>query len=136
MTPTSLLLRQVHPDFLQLGRPTSQVFRPTPKDEEKLSVYDGDMITAEASLEHYTKALGFESEGVLAVTVTECDGEELPVTSDPEPFPEHCVIDFSGLAKKVIERKAKALSKLANARDWQYRVPGASPVESPQPTAQ
>ena len=42
MTDETLLLRQVHPSFLQDGVVSSQVFRPTPKDECKLSAYDGD----------------------------------------------------------------------------------------------
>jgi len=39
MTENTLLLRQVHPSFVQDGKITSQVFRPTPKDENKLSMY-------------------------------------------------------------------------------------------------
>jgi len=46
MTDETLVHRQIHPSFVQAGFPTSQAFRPTPKDESKLSVYDGDMITA------------------------------------------------------------------------------------------
>jgi hypothetical protein len=42
---STLLLRQIHPGFFQYGRPSSQAFRPTPKDEKMLSVYDGDMIS-------------------------------------------------------------------------------------------
>lgn len=47
MTEATLLLRQIHPTFIQYGRVTSQAFRPTPKDEDQLSVDNGDMITAE-----------------------------------------------------------------------------------------
>ena len=42
MTPDTLLLRQIHPGFIQGGRVTSQAFRPTPKDEFLLSVDNGD----------------------------------------------------------------------------------------------
>ena len=38
----TLFLRQIHPTFVQNGRPTSQAFRPTPKDENQLSVYNGE----------------------------------------------------------------------------------------------
>ena len=51
MTGTTLLLRQIHPSFVQDGRVTSQAFRPTPKDESLLSVYDGDQITPEGGVE-------------------------------------------------------------------------------------
>ncbi len=53
MTEKTLLLRQIHPLFIQEGRVTSQAFRPTPKDQKKLSVYDGDLITAERSWVHF-----------------------------------------------------------------------------------
>jgi hypothetical protein len=45
----TVLLRQVNPRFIQNGRFSSQVFRPTPKDHELLSVDNGDLITPEAS---------------------------------------------------------------------------------------
>ena len=53
MTDDTLLLRQIHPSFVQSGRVTSQAFRPTPKDEFLLSVYDGDRIEAQASWRHF-----------------------------------------------------------------------------------
>jgi hypothetical protein len=67
MTGTTLLLRQVHPSFVQAGRVTSQAFRPTPKDESLLSVYDGDQITAENSWSHFTSQNNCRSVGVMAV---------------------------------------------------------------------
>ncbi len=54
MTPDTLLLRQIHPSFVQDGRVTSQAFRPTPKDELRLSVDDGDRVGAEASWKRFT----------------------------------------------------------------------------------
>src|SRR5437016_4067739 len=90
MTGVTVLLRQVHPSFVQAGRVTSQVFRPTPKDGRLLSVYDGDQITAERSWLHFTSQDNCRSVGVLAVTVNECVAEALNVRSDPEPFPRTC----------------------------------------------
>ena len=120
MTDDSLLHRQVHPIHIQQGRVTSQVFRPTPKDSKRLSVYDGDQIDAEAAWEHYTGGLGYNSVGVLSVTVRECQDEELPVHADPEPFPEHAVIDFTACSSNQIKSKAKRLKVVAEARGWQY----------------
>ncbi len=71
MTPNTLLWRQVHPNFIQQEIPTSQAFRPSTKDKEKPSVDNGDIISAEQSYLNYTKK-GYESGGVLAVTVGEC----------------------------------------------------------------
>jgi len=47
MKETTLLLRQINPAFVQLGRVTSQAFRPTPKDHDLLSAYNGDLIEPE-----------------------------------------------------------------------------------------
>ena len=123
MTGTTLLLRQVHPSFVQAGRVTSQAFRPTPKDEFLLSVYDGDKIAPEKSLTHYTSQEERRSVGVLAVTVDECAVEQLPTRPDPEPFPEHVVVDFVGLADKQIETKGKKLRAKAVDRGWLYQTP-------------
>jgi hypothetical protein len=117
----TLLLRQIHPGFVQDGRPSSQAFRPTPKDEQKLSVYDGDQITPADAFDHYTKDLMLGSSGVLAVTLAECETLELPVTPDPTPFPEHALIDFSVHGKSATEKKAKQLKAKAEARGWLYR---------------
>lgn len=121
MNGVTLLLRQVHPSFVQDGRTSSQAFRPTPKDEQKLSVYDGDQITPADACEHYTNDQGLQSCGVLAVTVAECSALELPVAPDPEPFPEHVLIDYSDCSKGATEKKAKLLKAKAEARGWLYR---------------
>jgi hypothetical protein len=118
----TLLLRQVHPGFLQHDRPSSQVFRPTPKDKNMLSVYDGDLITAEQSWQHFTGDLGHQSVGVLAVTVKECAEQSLTVVSSPEVFKEHAHIDFTGCTASQIEKKGKKLLVAASVRGWQYRA--------------
>lgn len=120
MNSETLLLRQIHPDFVQQGRPTSQAFRPTPKDENQLSVYNGAMISASASWHHYTETLKFESAGVMALSCAECSTEQLNVIEDGVPFPEHCSIDFSGLNKSEVERKSKKLAAFAKNRDWRF----------------
>jgi hypothetical protein len=121
VNPESLLLRQIHPDFVQNGRPTSQAFRPTPKDENQLSVYNGAMITAPASWIHYTETLKFESAGVMALAHAECAGEQLEVIEDGTPFRAHCSIDFSGLKKSDIEKKSKKLAAFAKDRGWLFQ---------------
>jgi hypothetical protein len=122
MTTDTLLLRQVNPSWVQEGRVTSQVFKPTAKDERRLSVYDGDQITAETSWRHYTETLGFRSVGVLAVTVEECETLDLTAESDPQPFAEHAVIKFGDLSTSQIEKKAKRLKMAAEIRGWQYQT--------------
>lgn len=122
MNQDTLLLRQIHPAFVQQGRITSQAFRPTPKDGNLLSVYDGDRIGAATAWKHYTGTLKHASSGVLAVTSGECAALDLPTRNDPAPFPEHAVIDFSDLSKNLTEKKAKQLKFRAETRDWLYRA--------------
>lgn len=126
MNSETLLLRQINPSFIQNGRVTSQAFRPTPKDENKLSVYDGDQITPEASWQHFTLNPLCHSVGVMAVSQGQCAEQSVPVVPDPDPngvpFPEHAYLSFSDMSKGEIERKAKALSSKAKERNWLYQV--------------
>ena len=125
MTDDTLLHRQVHPHFIVNDKISSQVFsvsiastvfKPTLKDEGKLSVYNGDKYTAEQSYEHYE----YLSAGVVSVSKKECTSEELECTEDNNPFDGHSYINFEGLSNNQIEKKAKKLKSLAVKRGWQY----------------
>ena len=121
MSDYTLMLRQVHPDFIQQGCVTSQAFRPTPKDQGKPSVYDGDQIDSEPSWKHYTQVLRRKSVGVVAVTVLECSQVGTQAYVDGVGFPEHAVIDFTGLpSNSKIKNAAKHLTRKARKRGWQY----------------
>lgn len=122
MKDDTVLLRQIHPAFVQEGRVTSQAFRPTPKDESLLSVDDGSLVSPEASFERFNNTPNCESIGLKAVTKGECSSAELPVIQDGNPYPEHCSIDFTGLGRKPAERKAKQLRSYASQRGWLHRV--------------
>lgn len=122
MTPNTMLLRQIHPSFIQDGRVTSQAFRPTPKDEFLLSVDDGDRVSAEASWQRFIADQVCKSIGVQAVSQAECTAQELPVIEDGEPHPEHCSVDFTAFDKKAIEKKSKLLRAQAETRGWLFRV--------------
>lgn len=122
MTPQTLLLRQINPSFIQAGRVTSQAFRPTPKDESLLSVYDGDKIQAQAAWQHFTTTPGCRSVGVMAVSNDECASENLPLIADGVPFPEHASIDYSAFSKSEVEKKAKVLTKKAHERGWLFQA--------------
>jgi hypothetical protein len=120
VNPATLLHRQINPAWIQNERVTSQAFKPTPKDGNELSVYDGDLISAEGSWQHFTEQ-GMKSVGVLAVSVTEAQACGVNARPDPEPFPEHAVIDFTGLSSNQVEKAAKKLRNLATERGWQFR---------------
>ena len=126
MTGATLLLRQIHPNFVQDGFASSQAFRPNDSDQGLMSTYDGDLITAEASWNHYTNVSKKKSSGVTALTVDECAAESLPARPDPEPFLEHAVVDFTGVEEKHWRAKSKKLQAKALARGWRYQLP---PVE-------
>jgi len=122
MNDDTLLLRQIHPGFVQDGRPSSQAFRPTPKDNQKLSVYDGDQVSPPDAWDHYTDELKLKSGGVMGVTVNECSSLNLPAMPDPVEFPEHVLIDFTAYGKSETEKKAKQLKNRAEKRGWLYRA--------------
>ena len=122
MNADTLLLRQVHPAFVQMGRITSQVFTPRSTDGNRLSVYDGDQITPEDAWRHYTRTLNRESAGVVAVSVSECSNRGLQATADPVDFPEHAVIQFGALGKGQIQAIAKRLRTAAQERGWLYQM--------------
>ena len=121
MNSDTLLHRQIDPVWVQCGRVTSQAFSPTPKDQCRLSVYNGELITAEHAWNHFTHS-GYKSVGVLAVTVCECWALDLNTEADPIPFPEHAVIVFAGCTTSQLKSKAKQLTHTAQNRGWQWQA--------------
>jgi len=119
----TVLLRQVNPSFIQNGRVTSQVFRPTPKDHELLSVDNGDLITPEASFFRFTAASHCRSFGVLGVSAKECSDCSLQIIEDGDPYPEHCSIHFRAMSKSQTEKHAKTLRANAEIRGWLFVGP-------------
>ena len=117
MQPATLLLRQVHPKWLKDGQVLSIAFRPFPKDAGLLSVYDSDLISPEASWNHYTSTLKNLSAGVWAVTVRETGACGLAARADTGGhFAEHAVIDFSAHREKEQKAKSKILATKAEER--------------------
>jgi hypothetical protein len=116
-----LLFRQVHPSWIQNGRPSSQTFQPTPKDENKLSVYDSALITAQASYDYHTMELKLRSAGVLGVTIADVAAAQRTFTLDGIPIPAHGFIDFVGLSGGQSKRAAQFLQQAALSRPWCYQ---------------
>ena len=122
MTDKTQLLRQVHPSFIVNGEIGVVAFRPNEADKGLLSVYDGDMITPDASYTHWTDELKKKSIGVLAVTVAECASVGLPAVSSPrENFESHAHIDFTACDKREQRTKTKTLLEFALARRWVFQ---------------
>lgn len=122
VTPETILLRQVHPNFVQEGQLSSQAFFPFPKDKGRLSVYDGDRITAAESHDHYTEVLGNASDSVWGVSLEEIADEALSAIADPlNDFPSHVLIDFAAHPERSFRKVAKRLKAYALARGCLYR---------------
>ncbi|WP_063888560.1 hypothetical protein [Burkholderia ubonensis] len=120
-----LLFRQVHPSWVQNGRPSSQTFQPTPKDENRLSVYDSALMTAQASYDYHTTELKLSSVGVLGVTVAEVVAAQRTFTRDGVPIAAHGFIDFEGLSNGQAKKVAQRLQQAALARPWLYQPENA-----------
>ncbi|MBF0311714.1 MAG: hypothetical protein HQL56_19560 [Magnetococcales bacterium] len=60
--------------------------------------YDGNLIEPKPAWEHYIRQLNLFSVGVMGITKAECALLGLSALPNPEPIPEHAVIDFSHLA--------------------------------------
>ena len=119
MNENTLLYRQIPPEHVQNGRVTSLAFRPMPKDEQKLSVYDGDKLSPEEAYHHFTERK-CRSVGILGVSVHECNMENLPVNEDYETHPFHVLIDFSGKTGNQIKKASEHIKEKAISRGWLY----------------
>ena len=124
MNDETLLHRVITPMwYVQNGVVASQAFRPGPRDDKQMSVYDGDQIAAEASWRHYIRNPDMPAPiGVLSITVNECAEQSIPVLPDPETFPEHVLVDFREFGTNQIKRKSARLRDAAVERGWQYRT--------------
>ena len=110
-----LLFRQVHPDHFKNGL-SSGAFRPTPSDEDKLSVDCGNLTTPQASFDlHLTKTKEgktgerefLKSAGTWAFPRASCQAESLQIIPDKiedvphQPDnPAHHLVDFSSIPGK------------------------------------
>ncbi len=133
MEGKKLLHRQIHPSFVVNDIVSNQAFtedslvvssgafNPTEKDEDKLSVYNGNKFSAKESYEHFIT--NYSSYGVLSLTEEEILSIT-PLTSkdDNIPFDGHSHIDFSQVSSKNQKtKKAGKLRDLAIKRSWTYK---------------
>ena len=122
MNDKTLLLRQINPNFINADGVTSQAFRPTSKDDKKLSVYDGDQFSAQSSWIHFATEINCKSKGVLGLIVCECKINNLSVKRDDDLFQGHVTVDFSYYEKNEdIRRLSRELRRMAVQRGWLYK---------------
>lgn len=118
-----VLFRQINPSWLEEdGHPSSQPFRPTPKDNNKLSVDRSALTDAASSFALFT-ASGLPSVAVYGVSVGEFKAETISCIPDPlqktdaqAENPAHAYADYSSHGtnkqKNISQRlKRKALER-------------------------
>jgi hypothetical protein len=115
------LWRQVHPDWMQAGRPTSQAFKPTPKDQGLMSVSQSSLVSAEDAFQFHISTLDLESAGVWAITVSDASSVGYAVFDDsqnpvPNTPPGHALVDTSHESRSRQKSLARALASAANDR--------------------
>jgi hypothetical protein len=116
------LLRQVHPNFIEEGVPSSQTFQPSPKDKDRLSVDRQSLVTPADSYAAFLST-GFKSAAVYGITVVEFEAENISCHADPiAPVGKapgnsaHALADYSGHSKSQQKVVAKRLKRKALAR--------------------
>lgn len=120
--PAEVLLRQMHPDLMQDGEPSSSNFRPKETDQGKLSVDRSALTNAEAAYDLYTSN-GFTSVAVYGVSVAEfdvcgitCEANPLAATDFHAANPAHALADFTPFGGSKQKTLAKRIKKAAIAR--------------------
>lgn len=133
MEEKTLLHRQIHPIFVVEDKISVQAFEnckyqissssfaPSKKDNDQLSLYNGDKFSAKESYSHYTKE--FQSFGVLSLEVAEVQSiSDLKVQEDNYPYDGHCFIDFSNVPSgKQKSKRAVQLRDIAVKRNWTFK---------------
>lgn len=132
MKETNLLLRQIHPNFVDDElKPTSQAFKPLKRTTPAISVYDGEAITPEAAWQHFTRTEKLKSIGVMGLTQDHCLHLGLSVQPSPTPTsPHHMEVGFANLSRKDQEKAAYELKAAAIQRGWLYQ-----PEETAEPSS-
>lgn len=119
---SEVMFRQIHPNYLQGGEPTSDRFRPTASDDNLLSVDRSSITSAEMSHALYT-GTGKRSAAVFGLSVGEFNDESVTCVEDPiactpdtPANAAHALADFTAHDLKKQKVVAKRLKSLAIKR--------------------
>lgn len=120
--PDEVLFRQIHPNFMQNGKPASDRFKPQPNDAGMMSLDRETLTTAKASHELYIST-GRQSSAVFGVSVGEFNEENIPCQDDPlaatastPANPAHALADYSRYDEKEQKNISKRLHRKAISR--------------------
>ena len=117
-----ILFRQVHPDLMHDGVPSSSIFCPTQDDDNQLSVDRSALTNAESSHTLYTSG-GRSSTAVFGITVSEfeennisCHSDALEATDTAPANAAHALANFEMHGSSKQKAIAKKLKRAAVAR--------------------
>lgn len=115
-----LMLRNVHPNFVDNGRVGSDGFAPSEQHDFKLSVDFNILSSPYESFVRHTELNGLPSAGVFGVTIGEFEDYKVECVADPEPAnPAHALADFKevrAVAKSKVRKTGRALAAIATKR--------------------
>ena len=125
LSPRTLLLRQVNPNWFVKGELSIAAFNPSKEQHYEASVDNGDGTSAKGAYLYHQSA-GLPTIGVVAVTAGEATREKLPAKAAPVAgWPHHTVLDFNALPDKPARRAAaRSLTSAARQRDWLHNPLG------------
>ncbi|HOY80018.1 MAG TPA: hypothetical protein PLN33_19555 [Hyphomonadaceae bacterium] len=114
--PEEVMLRQVHPNFVQEGRPASRAFRPNSDDSGLFSSDRSAIVTPQQAYEayqHKDRATG----GCWGVTIDEYSALNLDSYSDPlVDNGAHALVDFTPHEERLWRSLSKRIHKAAQDR--------------------
>jgi len=115
-----VLLRQVIPQWIEDGRPSSAAFSPNSGDEGSLSVDRNSIVEPKAAFEAYL-ARKRMSGGVWGLSVGECQSEDLKCYEDELPDNgAHALVHFGEASKSAQKRIGARLREKAHSRGCLY----------------
>lgn len=128
MNPDTPLFRVIKSDVLEQGGVLSSgEFQPKEHEDGRISVYDGDLVTADQVYWNYAKREDMPlPRGVLAITQGQCAELGLKVTATPRYGAighAHVDVDFNGLTENERVRVAEHLGELALGAGWEFERP-------------
>ena len=131
-----VMFRQIHPDLVQDGEPSSSNFRPKEADEDKLSVDRGALTTASAAFDLYT-GNGHTSVAVYGISVADfqthgisCEEDPLPAIQGLRANPAHALASFVGFGGSKQKTLAKRIKQAAIARGVLHPNPADEVAET------
>ena len=115
ITGATQLHRHLVADWVVNGRITSQGFVPIRKDDNKLSLAHGGMVSP-AESQRLHRGRGYRSDAVATITGSDCTQVGLKPIHDADSWPEHVSLPFapelSNKSKRDIGRRLAGAANL------------------------